>query len=312
MKGINIISTGKGIPGKIVTNDDLSKIVDTSDEWISSRTGIKSRHYCENEENWNLAIRAAEMAIERAGIDRKDIGLLIVATFTPDNGVPSVACTLQKEMGLTNKVTAFDINAACSGFIYALKIANALLDECSGKYALIIGSEKISTRLDMEDRNTCVLFGDGAGAVLIERNEEHMYNCVLEAEGNYEALGCKSFPDGKQKIYMDGKLVFKYAVSTMTSVTQKMMAQAGITMDDVDYVICHQANERIIKSVVRQLKAPEEKFFVNIYDYGNTSAASIPIALNEMYEKGMLKPGMKIVLTGFGAGFTSGAALIEI
>ena len=312
MEGIQIVATGRGLPEQSVTNDDLSKIVDTSDEWVSTRTGIKSRYFCKGEQNWQLAFEAAEKAINRAGIDKSDIGLLIVATFTPDYATPSVACILQKELGLSTDVAAFDVNAACSGFLYGLKIADAMLTGAKHPYALVIGSEQISTRLDMTDRNTCVLFGDGAGAALVKKVQDKPFVSILGADGNVEALGCMGHTAEQRHIYMDGKKVFKFAVHTISKVAQEVLDEAGMTMNDIDYVICHQANERIIKSVVKQLDAPEDKFFINIHRYGNTSAASIPIALDEMNEKGMLKPGMKIICVGFGAGFTWGGILLEI
>lgn len=312
MEGIQIVATGRGLPEQSVTNDDLSKTIDTSDEWISSRTGIKSRYFCKEEKNWQLALEAADKAIQSAGIDRGDIGLLIVATFTPDYAAPSVACILQKELGLGTDVAAFDINAACSGFLYGLKIANDMLSGAKHPYALVVGSEQISSRLDMTDRNTCVLFGDGAGAALIKKTQDKPFVSVLGAEGNLEALGCTGLTAEKQHIYMDGKNVFKFAVHTIVEVTREVLNEAGMTMEDIDYVVCHQANERIIKSAIKQLKAPEEKFFINLQNYGNTSAASIAIALDEMNEKGMLKPGMKIICVGFGAGFTWGGILLEI
>lgn len=312
MEGIQIIATGRGLPEQSVTNDDLSKTIDTSDEWISSRTGIKSRYFCKEEKNWQLALEAANKAIQSAGIERGDIGLLIVATFTPDYAAPSVACILQKELGLGTDVAAFDINAACSGFLYGLRIANDMLSGTKHPYALVVGSEQISSRLDMTDRNTCVLFGDGAGAALVKKTQDKLFVSVLGAEGNLEALGCTGLTAEKQHIYMDGKKVFKFAVHTIVEVTGKVLDEAGMTMEDIDYVVCHQANERIIKSAMKQLKAPEEKFFINLQNYGNTSAASIAIALDEMNEKGMLKPGMKIICVGFGAGFTWGGILLEL
>lgn len=312
MEGIQIVATGRGLPEQSVTNDDLSKIVDTSDEWISTRTGIKSRYFCKEEKNWQLALEAADKAIESAGIDRKDIGILIVATFTPDYAAPSVACILQKELGLDTNVAAFDLNAACSGFLYGLKVASDMLSGAKRPYALVIGSEQISTRLDMTDRNTCVLFGDGAGAALVKKVPDKTFVSILGADGSVEALGCTGLTAEKQHIYMDGKKVFKFAVQTIVEVTQDLLNEAGMAIEDIDYVVCHQANERIIKSAIKMLKAPEEKFFINLQNYGNTSAASIAIALDEMNEKGMLKPGMKIICVGFGAGFTWGGILLEL
>lgn len=312
MKGIDIISTGRALPDKKVTNDDLSKIVDTNDEWITTRTGIKNRYFCEEETNWQLAYRTADKVITKAGIDKNDIGVLIVGTFTPDYATPSVACILQKELGLSEDIMAFDINAACSGFLYSLKIASSLLEDSDKPYALVLGSEKISSRLNMEDRGTCVLFGDGAGGILIKQAPDKMFCSVTGARGDYEALGCNGNTDSEPYIYMNGKTVFKYAVHNIVKATNDILTKSGLTLDDIDYVVCHQANERIIRSVIKQLKAPEEKFYININEYGNTSAASIPIALDEMNEAGMLNEGKKIICVGFGAGFTWGAILIEL
>lgn len=312
MKGIDIISTGRALPVRKVTNDDLSKIVDTNDEWITTRTGIKNRYFCEEETNWRLAYMAADKIITNAGIDKNDIGILIVGTFTPDYATPSVACILQKELELSEDIMAFDINAACSGFLYSLKIAEALLETSDKPYALVLGSEKISSRLNMEDRGTCVLFGDGSGGVLIKRAADKMFYSVMGAKGDYEALGCNGITDNAPYIYMDGKTVFKYAVHNIVKATNDVLIKSGLTLDDIDYVICHQANERIIRSVIKHLKAPEEKFYININEYGNTSAASIPIALDEMNEAGMLNKGSKVICVGFGAGFTWGAILIEL
>lgn len=306
MEGLEILATGRAVPDNVVTNDDLSKIMDTNDEWISTRTGIKCRAFCTEEKNWQLAKAAAESAIHHAKIDRKQIGLLIVATFTPDFAAPSMACILQKELGLSHHIVAFDLNAACSGFLYGIGVAHSMMSNIEKPYALVIGSEQISTRLDMDDRTTSVLFGDGAGAVVLKKSDKQFYS-VLGAEGDLEILGC----DGKH-IYMDGGKVFKSAVKTITHITEKILAKAQMTIDDVDYVICHQANVRIIKSVIKALDAPEEKFYINIERYGNTSAASIPIALDEMKEQGLLKPGTKIICVGFGAGITYGGFLMEL
>lgn len=311
MLGIKIIGTGRCLPEKVVTNDDLSKIVDTNDEWISTRTGIKQRYHCVDELNWQLACGAAKKAIENSGIDKNQIGALIVATFTPDYATPSVACFLQRELGLPTNIPAFDLSAACAGFLYGLRISAALLQDEERPYALVIGSEQISTRMDMEDRGTCVLFGDGAGAAVVAKNPDKKFYGVWGAEGMPEALGCPGQAFEKQHIYMDGKLVFKFAVSRMSEAARQVLEQAGLSLEDVDYVVCHQANERIIKSVVKQLRAPEEKFYKNIHKYGNTSAASIPIALDEMNELGMFKEGTKVLLVGFGAGFTWAGMLLE-
>ena len=311
MDAIKIIATGKAIPKKVVTNDDMSKIVDTSDEWISTRTGIKERHFCNGEKNWELAFLAATEALNKGGIEKEQIGAVIVGTGTPDYFMPSTACILQEKLGLPSDIPAFDINAACSGFIYALRVAGSLLQDEERPYALVIGSEQLSTRADMTDRTTCVLFGDGAGAVVIKRNPEKKFFGVWGTEGNLEALGCPSHIIGNPYIYMDGQTVFRFATQYMTKAVKTVLEKAELTVDDIDYVVCHQANERIIEFVRKQFKAPAEKFFKNIHKYGNTSAASIPIALTEMDEQGMLLAGKKVIIVGFGAGFTWGSMLLE-
>ena len=311
MDAIQIIATGKAIPKKLVTNEDMSKIVDTSDEWISSRTGIKERHFCDGEKNWELAYQAATEALAKGGIEKEQIGAVVVGTGTPDYFMPSTACILQEKLGLPSDIPAFDINAACPGFIYALRVAGSLLQEEERPYALVIGSEQLSTRADMTDRTTCVLFGDGAGAVVIKRNPEKQFFGVWGTEGNVEALGCPSHIIGNPYIYMDGQTVFRFATQYMAKAVKMVLEKAELTVDDIDYVVCHQANERIIEFVRKQFKAPEEKFFKNIHKYGNTSAASIPIALTEMDEQGMLTAGKKVIIVGFGAGFTWGSMLLE-
>ena len=311
MNAIQIIATGKALPKKLVTNDDMSKIVDTSDEWISTRTGIKQRYFCDGEQNWELACKAAQAALDRGGIEKEQIGAVLVGTGTPDYIMPSMACIIQEELGLPSDIPAFDINAACSGFIYALRVAGSLLQDEERPYALVIGSEQLSTRADMTDRSTCVLFGDGAGAVVIKRNTEKKFYGVWGTEGNRAALGCRGHVMGNPYIYMDGQTVFRFATQYMSNAVKMVLEKAELTVDDIDYVLCHQANERIIDYVRKQFKAPEEKFFKIIHKYGNTSAASIPIGLAEMDEQGLLTAGKKVIIVGFGAGFTWGSMLLE-
>ena len=311
MDAVKIIATGKALPEKLVTNDDMSKIVDTSDEWISTRTGIRQRYFCEKERNWELALAAAQDALNNGKIAKDDIGIVLVATVTPDYIMPSMACLLQQELGLSTETVAFDINAACTGFIYAMRVAAALLMDSSKPYALVIGSEQLSTRADMTDRSTCVLFGDGAGAVVVQRNVGKQFIGVWGTEGNKEALGCPGHVMGHPYIYMEGQTVFKFAVNRMGDAVKQVLEKAELTLEEITYVVCHQANERIMEHIRKQLRAPEEKFFKNIGKYGNTSAASIPIALAEMAEQGLLKENTKLVLVGFGAGFTWGSLLLE-
>ena len=311
MDAIQIIATGKALPKKLVTNDDMSKIVDTSDEWISTRTGIKQRFFCDGEKNLELACEAAKTALEKGEIEKEQIGAIIVGTATNDYIMPSMACMLQQELGLPADIPAFDINAACSGFIYALRVAGSLLQDEERPYALVLGSEQLSTRADMTDRSTCVLFGDGAGAAVIKRNPQKKFYGVWGTEGNKEALGCHGHLTGSPYIYMDGQTVFRFATQYMTKAAKMVLEKAELTMEDIDYVLCHQANERIIDYVRKQFKAPEEKFFKIIHKYGNTSAASIPLGLAEMDEQGLLQPGKKVIIVGFGAGFTWGSMLLE-
>lgn len=312
MVGIKIVSTGRAVPSKVVTNDDLSKIVDTNDEWIYSKTGIKQRHYCEEEMNWEIALKAANTAIERAGIDKSEIGLVIAATFTPDYATPSLACILHEKLGLRTDIPSFDLNAACAGFVYSLRIAASILESSVGKYALVIGSEQISTRLDMTDRNTCVLFGDGAGASIVTLNPGTELYSTWGSEGLLDVLGCTGQNMGKARVYMDGQKTFKNAVMRMGNAAKEVLEMSGYSIDDIDYVVCHQANERIIDTIVKRMEIPEEKVFKVIHKYGNTSAASIPIALDEMYEQGLLKKGTRLLLATFGAGFTWASMIVEI
>lgn len=309
MQGIKIVATGRALPRKIVTNDDLSRLVDTNDEWIRTRTGIRQRHFCEEETCQSLAIEAAFQAVERAGINKQEIGTVIVATATADNVFPSVACMVQNALGLSKEVMAFDLSAACSGFLYGLGVCHSVLLNQKKKYALLIGSEQMSRILDMEDRSTCVLFGDGAGAAVITLDENEFYQKAW-SDGNSEALSCKGAGYDNQYLSMEGSKVFKFAVKVIAQGIEEILAESGKTIGEIDYIVCHQANERIIDHVSRKYEGV--KFYKNMDRYANTSAASIPIALDEMYEKGMLKEGMQVILVGFGAGFTWSSALLTI
>lgn len=308
MKGLRIVSTGSCHPKNAVSNDKLSETVDTSDEWISTRTGIRQRYFCESETNVSLAVDAGRLALERAGISPDEIGTCIVATFTPDNAMPSVACMVQRNLELSNETMCFDISAACSGFVYALNIARGILLQSEKKYALVIGSEVISHMLDFSDRSTCVLFGDGAGAAIVTLDENAAYEFICGADGNSDILSCST--NGGLK--MNGREVFKFAVGIIPECIEALLTKSGLTLDDINYVVCHQANERIISHVIKKMKAPSEKFFMNIQKYANTSAASIPLALDEMAESGLFRHGMKIICVGFGAGLTWGGILIEL
>lgn len=311
MQGIHIVGVGKALPARVVTNDDMSKIVDTNDEWIRTRTGIRQRYICEEEMCHELATKAAMAAVEKAGISLEEIGAVVVATTTSDYAFPSMACMVQKALNLPKEVIAFDISAACSGFLYGLRVCQGLLLTGSKKYALLIGSEKMSRVTDFTDRSTCVLFGDGAGAAVLELSD-NLFVHAAWADGDNEALMCPGAGCENAHIKMSGNQVFKFAVKVIREGIDTVLEKANLSMDDIDYVVCHQANERIIENVKGKYKGSEDKFYVNIGTYANTSAASIPIALEEMYASGKLKPGMKIISVGFGAGFTWSSALLTI
>ena len=313
MKGLHILSTGRCLPQRAVTNDDMSKIVDTSDEWISTRTGIKQRYLCKEETQLDLAVGAARQALERSGIDPAGLGACVVATFTGEYATPSTACLLQRELSLPEDMPSLDINAACSGFMYALEVARGLLLQNEKRYALVVGCEQLSKITDFTDRGTCVLFGDGGAAAVVELSDEHRYCSVLGAKGDTESLACPGInQDGKSYVFMQGNNVYRFAIDCIPRCIDEVLAKAGKTLDDLDYVICHQANERIIRHVVKKLGAREGQFYLNLSRYGNTSAASIPIALDELVSGGLLRPGMKVVMVGFGAGFTWGAVYLEL
>lgn len=311
MSGIKILSTGYYAPAKVLDNFDFEKIVETSDEWIVSRTGIKKRHFADGESCVDLGYQAALKAVEK--IDKSKIGLIICATMTPDYFTPSTACLIQERLGLNDQeVMCFDLSAACSGFVYSLTVAQSLLQNLDDKYALIIGCEELSKIIDFKDRNTCVLFGDGAGAIVACKGEG-IFASYSNSAGNLEALKAQAIcKDGSDHyLTMAGQEVFKFAVKVIPESINAILNKTNLTLDDIDYVVCHQANYRIIRNVYKKMKSSEDKFYMNLQEYGNTSAASIPLALGEMDEKGMLKPGDKIICVGFGGGLTWGATLIE-
>lgn len=322
MKEVIIEGLGKYTPSRLVTNNQLSEVVDTSDEWIYSRTGIKSRYFSKGEDTSYMAAKAGEEALKNANISPLDVDLIIVATCTPDMFTPSTACIVQSIIGADN-AQAFDISAACSGFIYGLDVAKSLMKSNDYNYALVIGAENLSKSLDWEDRSTCVLFGDGAGAAVLSRSEEiGLVNSFCKSEGNkYKYLTIEGndvdspFVENKtikhSKLKMDGGEVFKFATSVIVSSINKILQENNLNIDDIDYIIPHQANVRIIQYAAKKLKVNMDKFFMNIEEYGNTSGASIPIALSDMNEKGLLKKDNKIILVGFGAGLTYGASLIN-
>jgi len=310
MKGLKILSTGSAIPSRLVTNDDMALTVDTSDEWIFTRTGIHSRYFCAEGESTNsLALDAARKAIEASGIDKKDIGCVVCATITSDYATPSCACLVQASLGLMEDIPVLDVNAACSGFLYGLEVCRGLLNSTGGKYGLVIGAEQLSRILDMNDRSTCVLFGDGAGAVVVEASEDALYDSVLGARGGHQ-ISCKGVGSDKSFVEMDGKEVFKFAVEALPKCIFKLEERQNFTLDDINHVICHQANSRIIDHCVKKLKADPSKFYKDMDHFGNTSAASIPLALAELDEKGLINKGDKLLLVGFGSGLTWAGTLI--
>lgn len=325
----SIIGTGSYMPEKILTNDDLSKIVDTSDEWITTRTGIKERRIAaENQATSDLATKAAERAMDSAGVKPEEIDLIVVATVTPDMPFPSTACFVQKNIGASNAV-CFDISAACSGFLYALQIARNFLNAGTRSTALVIGAEKLSTLVNWTDRNTCVLFGDGAGAVVIRAVDSdtvapgRVLSTVMGSDGNLVNLlrvpgGGSACPitaaniDSRlNTIHMEGKETFKHAVTRMCQASEKALEMAGLTKEDISLVIPHQANARIITAIADRLDLPHEKAFMNVDKYGNTSAATIPVALDEANRQGRLKPGDIVLLVAFGGGFTWASSVIR-
>lgn len=312
MTGLKMIGIGRALPGRCVTNDDLSKIVETSDAWISERTGIRRRYYCGEGESTNtLIVSAARQAVANAGLTPEDIDCVIVATVSSDYASPSVACLLQAELGIRENIPVMDINAACAGFLYGTATASGMLQVYGGRYALVVGGEQLSRLMDMNDRSTCVLFGDAAGAAVYERDETADLCVDLGSRGNLEIeiQGCAR-PE-PSVIKMNGNAVFRFAVGVIPSSLNRVMAKAGLTMDQIDWVVCHQANARIIDHCAKKLGAPE-KFYKNIDRYGNTSAASVPLALYDMWQEGLLKDGQKVLAVGFGGGLTWAGALLNL
>jgi 3-oxoacyl-[acyl-carrier-protein] synthase-3 len=323
MTEVKILGTGHYAPNNIVTNHDLAKIVDTSDEWIVSRTGIKERRISTGEDSSELATKAALEALENSNVSAEDLDLIIVTTITPDNFTPSTACMVQGNIGAV-KAAAFDLNAACTGFVYGMSVGSQFIKSGAYKKVLIIGVEVLSKIVNWEDRNTCVLFGDGAGAVVLgESDKSGVLNFHLASEGKKgKVLSCPSVKlnnpyltdeviETKSYLYMEGREVFKFATTVIGDSIDTLLKEAGIAKEDIKYIVPHQANLRIIDYAAKRLGMDKEKFYTNLDRYGNTSGASIPIALDEMNKKGLLKPSDKIVLVGFGGGLTYGSVLIQ-
>ncbi|OGS21859.1 MAG: 3-oxoacyl-ACP synthase [Elusimicrobia bacterium RIFOXYA2_FULL_39_19] len=325
--GIQIIGTGAYLPEKIVTNADLEKIVDTTDEWITQRTGIRERRIVEKgTAASDLAEKAARKAIEDANADPQEIDLIIIATSTPDMFFPSTACVLQRKLGIKNNSVCFDIFAACSGFLYALGIAKNMMESGQYRSCLIVGAEALSYVTNWKDRGTCVLFGDGAGAMLIKRveGETNVLSVLLGANGAHTGIleipaGGSRYPtthetldQGLNCIRMDGKEVFKHAVITMLKAAKKALELSNKKLEDLALLIPHQANMRIIEAMGERLNLPKEKIFVNLHKYGNISAATTIVALDEARKQGIVKTGDYVELVAFGAGLTWGAAVIRL
>ncbi len=312
MKGLQLITTGGALPERTVTNEDLSRVVDTSDEWITTRTGIRTRHYCGADENAaTLAIRAAKQALERSGLTPEEIACCVCATLSAPDATPSVACQVQHALNLPENRPALDVNAACSGFVYGTAVARGLLSTLGGEYALVVGCEALSRLMDPADRSTCVLFGDGAGAAVFRLEEKVPFAVTLGARGDNAIHAGGPDRNGSAPITMDGRAVFRFAVDALPKSLHTVLDETQLTLDDLDWVVCHQANSRIIDHCVKHLNADPSKFYKNMDRHGNTSAASIPVALNELAESGKLRPGQKAACIGFGGGLTWGGMVFE-
>ena len=314
MNGIKIRGTGRGVPEHIVTNDDLAKIVETSDEWITARTGIRHRHHLQAGETiTDLTVAAARGALEKAGVAPEDIGACIVATLTPETLVPSAACQVQRALGLPHDTICFDLNAACTGFLFALHTMECLLNASPRKFGLVIGAENLSRVTNWADRGTCILFGDGAGAAVVECREGwSSISAVLGCHGTDGMLRIPGPETGVPcHVYMEGTKVFKFAVEAVPWCIDQVLRRTGLTVDDVDFFVFHQANARIIDLAVRKYRIPQEKYYKNIGEYGNTSAASVPLVLSELEESGRVGPGSRVLTVAFGGGLTWGGAVVE-
>jgi 3-oxoacyl-[acyl-carrier-protein] synthase-3 len=320
----NIIGTGSYAPSRIVKNDELSKMVETSDEWISARTGIKERRISTGEKTYQMATIAAKEAIKNAGIKKEELDMIILATVTPDFFTPSTANLVQTELGLNN-IPSFDIAAGCTGFVYGLQIADQFIKSKQSKTILVIGVEVLSKIIDWTDRSTCVLFGDGTGAVVLRGSNQKGIICTYTgSQGDSQdfltipAVPLKN-PFFKEQnngaipnfIYMNGKEIFKFATRVMVESISYLLNKSDYSLNDINYIISHQANIRIINYVAKKMKIEKEKFIINLDRFGNTSSASIPIALDEANKKKILKSGDRVIMVSFGGGLTWGAALLD-
>lgn len=318
---MQVKGTGSALPENIITNDDIAKLVETNDEWIAERTGIRARHISTGQTAADLAALACKKALENAGKKPEDVEIILLATCSPEMMIPCVACQVQAAIGASNAV-AFDLNAACGGFLFALNTTFAYLKSGLYKNALVIGTEVLSKIVDWTDRGTCILFGDGAGAVYVEADDtkEDNYTFVQYANGNKGmVLTCGTrdlvnpYVKGEEQskyVWMDGREIYKFAVGQIPVCINSALEKANLSVDDIDYFLLHQANLRIINAIAKKLGKDMEKFPYNVDKVGNTSSASIPILLDECNRNGILKPGMKLALSGFGAGLTYGASII--
>lgn len=315
-----VTGTGSYLPGNPVTNDDLvARGIETSDDWIIERTGIRQRHLAASGQTASeLALEASRRAIDSAGVMSEDIDLIVVATSTPDYVFPSTAALLQSKLGIRNGGAVFDLQAVCSGFVYAMAVADKFIRSGSHRRALVVGAEVFSRILDWSDRGTCVLFGDGAGAVVLEASERPgVLATALHADGSQNGILCvpgqvaEGRVTGDPFLRMDGQAVFKFAVKALGDVAQEVLAEAGVSAESVDWLIPHQANVRILQATARRLGLPMEKVLVTVDLHGNTSAASVPLALDLAVRDGRVRPGQRLLLQGVGGGFTWGAVLLD-
>ena len=328
MTGIRIAGTGRYVPPLTADNNDFAAFLDTNDEWIRSRTGIVTRHISDGEPSWHMGLEASRQALEAAGIAPEQLGLIIDTTITPDYSTPATACVIQRELGAVNAM-AFDVNSACTGFVCGLDMAaRYLATDPALSYVLVVSNENLSRVVDYTDRSSCILFGDGAGACVLKRRQG-LYSAYMAADGTGAsslyangnrrtcrfATGEHTYPEDTDPrgdfLRQDGKVVYRFATEAMPRAVQQVLDQAGLGTEDIDLLIPHQANLRIIETAAKKLKFPMDKIMVNLEKYGNTSSASIPIALDEAVRSGRLRRGQRVCLVGFGAGLTLGAVLFE-